>query len=96
MNYYDRQNELRQLAFRDEADSYEVDETGIYTDGNIFYILSASGCSCWESDEYDEVSFNDFESVKNFLLGDGEMERYNPSLYGAKALVEEAERNLVG
>lgn len=93
MNYYDRQNELKQLAFIDEADAYEVDEVGIYTDGNIFYILSASGCSCWDGD-YDEEIFNDFESLKNFLLGNGEMNRYNPSINGAKSLIEEAERNL--
>lgn len=95
MNYNERRNELRELAFVNEADDYEVDEVGIYTDGNIFYILSASGCSCWggEEGEWDEASFDDFEGVKAFLLKE-DLPRYNPSINGAKALIEEAERNL--
>lgn len=92
MEYDDRRASLRELAFVDEADSYEVDEVGIYTDGGKFYILSASGCSCWDGD-YDEEIFDDFESLKTFLLNE-DMQRYNPSLNGAKALIAEAESNL--
>lgn len=92
MEYYSKRESLRELAFLDEADSYEVDETGIYTDEVKFYLLTASGCSCWDGD-YDEAVFDDFESLKNFLLSE-DLPRYNPSLNGAKELIAEAERNL--
>src|SRR5688572_1154365 len=95
MNYYERRDSLKELAFIDEADSYEVDEVGIYTDGNVFYILSASGCSCFCGDEgeWDEEVFDSFEEVRQFLLNE-DLPRYNPTLNGAKALIEEAEGNL--
>lgn len=92
MDYYKRVEELKELAFLDSSADYEVDYVGIYTDGKLFYYISASGCSCWDGD-YDEESFEDFESLRRFVLGE-DLPRYNPSLNGARALIEEAERNL--
>lgn len=93
-DYDDRKSELKTLAFIDEADSYEVDENGIYTDGEKFYLLSASGCSCWDG-EFDEVEYNSFEELKQALLGDeGDGYRYCPSLEGARQLIKEAEEAL--
>jgi hypothetical protein len=95
MKYEERLEELQELAFLDSSADYEVDYCGIYSDGSLFYYITASGCSCWSGDEgeWDEESFNDFESLRRFVL-DEDMERYNPSLNGAKALIEEAERKL--
>lgn len=95
MNYYNRKEELTQLAFIDEADSWEVDETGIYTNGEKFYVLTASGCSCFSGDEgeWDEKEFDSFEELRHFLLTE-DLPRYNPSINGAKALIEEAEKLL--
>ena len=92
MEYYKRREELKELAFLDEADSYEVDESGIYTDGVKFYLLTASGCSCWDGD-YDEAVFEDFDSLKTFLINE-DLPRYNPSLRGGQELIAEAIRNL--
>lgn len=92
MNYDEKRAGLQELAFVDEAGSYEVDEVGIYTDGGKFYLLSASGCSCWDGD-YDEAVFDDFESLKTFLLNE-DLPRYNPSLNRAKILIAEAESKL--
>lgn len=95
MNYYERRDSLTELAFINEADDWEVDEAGIYTNGEKFYVLTASGCSCFCGDEgeWDEVVLDTFEEVRHFLLNE-DLPRYNPSLNGAKALIEEAERNL--
>lgn len=92
MYYDDRAAQLRELAFVDEADSYEVDQTGIYVDENgTFVLLTASGCSCWEGD-YDEEQFESLDALENALInGD---RTYNPSLNGARQLVAEARNRL--
>lgn len=91
--YDDRRAELRELAFVDEADSYEVDEAGIYLDANgKFILLTASGCSCWDGDDYGEEIFDSLNDLEKSLINDDRM--YNPSLSGAKQLIEEARANL--
>lgn len=92
MNYDRRVGQLKELAFRDDSEDCEVDYSGIYTDGSLFYYITASGCSCWDGD-YDEEVFNDWVSLRRYVLGE-DMPRYNPTMSGAKALIEEAERNL--
>ncbi len=93
--YYDfdgRRNELRELAFIDESADWEVDQTSICVDEEgTFYLLTASGCSCW-SGEYDEEKFASFEALEHALLnGD---RTYNPSLSGVQTLLEEARKSL--
>lgn len=91
--YYDnRRNELRELAFIDESQPYEVDQAGIYVDEDgTFILLTASGCSCWEGD-YNEEQFSSFEALEASLLN--EDRTYNPSLSGARELLEEARKSL--
>jgi hypothetical protein len=95
MDYYERQKELRQLAFIDEADSYEVDEAGIYLDNNgQFVLLTASGCSYWggSEGEYSEEVYETLDALEHALIN--EDRTYNPSLNGAHRLLEEAKQNL--
>lgn len=92
MDYYNRKGELVELASSDYSDGYDIDEYGIYTDGNVFYVLSASGCSCWDGD-FDEVEFADFDGVKNYLLKE-DSHNYYISLNRASELVKEAESKL--
>lgn len=87
-----RRNELRELAFINESADYEVDQTSICVDEEgAFYLLTASGCSCW-SGEYEEEQFDSFEALEYALLnGD---RTYNPSLSGVQTLLEEARNRL--
>jgi hypothetical protein len=87
-----RVGELTELAYLDSSADYEVDYAGIYTDGKLFYYITASGCSCWDGD-YDEKVFNDFESLRKFVLNE-DMPQWNPSINGAKELIEESKRLL--
>lgn len=92
MYYEERASQLRELAFIDESQPYEVDQTGIYVDeSGVFVLLTASGCSCWEG-EYNEEQFASLEALEISLLNDDRT--YNPSLLGAKALVAEARGRL--
>lgn len=93
MDYYKRLEGLTELAFLDSSAAYEVDYVGIYTDGELFYYISTSGCSCWDGSDWDEEVFNDFESLRKFVLGE-DLPRFNPSLNGAKALIEESKKLL--
>lgn len=93
MNYNTRINELQCLADIDESMDYEVDYSGIYTDGAKFYFIATSGCSCWDGDDYDESVYNSFEDLKKELIAD-DVSRFNPSLSGARYLIETAERIL--
>ena len=53
----ERRAELRELAFIDESADYEVDQASICVDEKgTFYLLTASGCSCW-SGEYEEEQY---------------------------------------
>lgn len=95
MDYYDRQKELKELVSIDEADVYEVDGVGIYLDekSGKFVLLSASGCSCWDG-EFDEAEFDSLDELASSLI-DGDEDgsdryRYNPSLKGARQLIEKA------
>jgi hypothetical protein len=92
MDYNRRVGELTCLAFIDESEPYEVDMNGIYTDGDKFYIISASGCSCWDG-EYEESAYDSFEELKDALNTD-DVSSYNPSLKGIEILIKEAESNL--
>lgn len=89
MTYSERQEQLKQLAFIDESEAYQIDEAGIYFNAETteFVLLTASGCSCWDG-EYDEEVFESLEALEASLLK--EDRRYNPSLEGAKKLIAEA------
>lgn len=64
MGWYTRVDELECLAFLDEAEPYTVDQCGVYLDtkSGKFYVLTASGCSCW-SGEYDEEEYDTLSEV---------------------------------
>lgn len=89
MRYYDRIEELNCLAEIDESRDYEVDMAGIYTDGDKFYFITASGCSCWDG-EYDETVYDSFEDLKKAIITD-DVSDYNPSLNGVRYLITTAE-----
>ena len=91
MTYEERADQLRELAFIDESEPYEVDQTGIYVDESgdtpVFVLLTSSGCSCWDGD-YNEEQFESLEALEISLVGDDRT--YNPSLNGVRQLLEEA------
>lgn len=91
MGFHDPETEgLELLATCDESEDYNIDETQILWDKKTreYVVRSASGCSCWEG-EFDETRFRSMKKVAVHLLGPGQA-RYNPSLLGAKKLIEEA------
>lgn len=91
MDYYERLKSLKQLAFVDESYPYEVDEAGIYLNEQTgqFYLITASGCSCWDG-EYDEEVFDSLDQLELSLIN--EDSRYRPSLGGSKLLIAEARK----
>lgn len=80
---------LTQLAYIDEADSYEVDQAGIYFDPATreFVLVTASGCSCWEGD-CDVERFPTMDALEVALIND--TREYNPTLKGAQELIADA------
>lgn len=79
------------LAEVDESAPYEVDQTYILWNQalNNFSLITASGCSCWEGD-YEETVYECLDELYSAVLKDDPHYKYNPSLVGAKQLVEEA------
>ena len=98
-DFSERKNELVELAYYDDAGSYEVNEGGIFLDPVTHKIvfLSASGCSCWDGD-YEEDVFDSLLDVEIALLKGGkngeDLFQYHPSLSACKDLIEEAKRRL--
>lgn len=91
--YSIRIGELNCLAEIDESRDYEVDMSGIYTNGEKFYFISTSGCSCWDGDVYSETAFDSFADLKRSLVTE-DVSDYNPSLTGVRSLIEQAESAL--
>lgn len=85
----DRVGELEQLAYVDEADSWEVDRTGIFRDPKTgkLALLTASGCSCWDGEFFEEQHATLAALAAALLTTD---RTHNPTLKGAEALVAEA------
>ena len=75
---------LRELAYIDEAHPYEIDQTFVGMDKEgIFYLVTASGCSCWEG----SCCVEKFSSLVELFNSLRETEReYNPSMKGAETL----------
>lgn len=46
----------------DESESYEVDITEIWDDGEKWHLLTATGCSCWAG-EYDEEEYDSLDEL---------------------------------
>lgn len=92
MNYPDRQKELKELSFIDEANSYEVDEAGIYLDERTgkFVLLLASGCSCWDYDDYSEFEFNSLDELEAEVKSEKFDKHYPPGKNGIETLIREA------
>lgn len=93
MDYYKRIEELTCLADIDESQDYETDYSGIYTNGEKFYFIATSGCSCWDGSDYHETEYASFEDLKKALMTD-DVSIYNPSLNGVRHLVVTAELSL--
>lgn len=89
MYWWDRVEELIELAFISEADDYEIDQAGIYFDPATkrYALLTASGCSCWDG-EFDEEQFDTLDDLEASLAD--EDRTYNPTLKGAQQLVLDA------
>lgn len=83
-----------QIAFIDESESYEVDQTAIYSDKETgtFVFATASGCSCWDGD-WDVTTGLSLGEVFDLIGVDGEESghRWNPSFEGAKSLKAQVE-----
>ena len=88
-----RRHELKELAFLDSSEGYEVDMTGIYYDSNTkdFVILTASGCCCWNG-EGEETHHATLDDVEKELIGIN-TRQYNPTLTGAEHLITEARKS---
>ena len=89
MEYYDIKKELTELAMLDESADYEVDYTFIGLDEKTgkFALVTASGCSCWDGGA-DVEYFDDLDQMEQSLVT--EDRTYNPSLLGAKSVMQEA------
>jgi hypothetical protein len=90
--YWDTIKEgLVELAFIDEADSYEVDQCLIGFDKATgkFALITATGCSCWDG-EADREDFNSLEELESSLINSDRT--YSPSINGAKSLILEAKK----
>ena len=90
MDYDDITKELTELAMIDESASYyEVDYTFIGLDEKTgkFALVTASGCSCWDGGA-DVEYFDDLDQMEQSLVT--EDRTYNPSLLGAKSVMQEA------
>ena len=92
MDYNNRIEQLQCLAEIHESRDYEVDMSGIYTDGDKFYFITASGCSCW-SGEYEESVYDSFDALKKAIMTD-DISDYAPSLNGVRYLITTAETQL--
>lgn len=90
MTWYEYEKQLERLAFINEADDYEVDQTGIFYDAaaNNFVVLTATGCSCWDGD-CEEDRYPTLDAVDEGLRT-RENYGYNPSMKGIDALMREA------
>lgn len=76
------------LASVDESEGWDVDISEVWKKGDKYFLLTASGCSCWGG-EYEQQEFNSLGELGNLVLY-REGYQYNPSLEGAKKLVAEA------
>lgn len=82
------------MAFIDESQPYEVDQTAIYASENGFILATASGCSCWAG-EWDVERYEDLPSLFQAIgLHTGTARRFNPSLAGVEALRAQVEARL--
>ena len=96
--YPEKLDELRAIehipliAEIDESEPYEVDQTLIFFDKNreLFLLVTASGCSCWDGDcEIEE--YNSLDDISAQLSGrDDRGFVHNPSPKGLEALLAEA------
>ncbi len=74
----------------------EVDISEIWTKDNKFFLLTASGCSCWAG-EFDSREFNSLEELYIHVKGpDSDRYMYNPSLVGLDSLIAQAKAILEG
>lgn len=81
------------IARVDESASYEVDITEIWKKDDIYYLLTASGCSCW-SGEYETREFKSLQELSDSIRGeDSDKYMYNPSYRGLTLLMEQAQIN---
>lgn len=80
-----------ELAMIDESADYEIDQAYVlYLPATKKFVLkTASGCSCWGG-EYDYTEFDSLKDMESVLLMTET--RYNPSLNGAKQLMDEAHK----
>ena len=78
----------KELASVDESADWEVDQTWIYQDGDKYYLVHASGCSCWSG----EITYKEFPSLlaigQHFFNDKGSY--YGPTLKGSINLLAEA------
>jgi hypothetical protein len=82
------------MAFVDESEPYEVDQTAILTQDDKWILATASGCSCWDG-EWSIERYDDRESLFRALGVGSDVDRmYNPSFAGVEALRAQVEAKL--
>lgn len=82
------------VADVDESESYEVDQTQIVyvPSTDKFWLLTASGCSCWDGD-WDAEEFDNLDVLFASLIdGRADERQYTPSFKGAQTLREQASK----
>ena len=90
---YEIPKDWRLIASVDESQDYDVDESHVYVkpDG-AFVLATASACSCWDGD-YEVQEFASLDELVALVLN-REGFVYNPSIAGAKSLVDQAREAL--
>lgn len=101
-------NGASRLIYSDEVDKYgellaivddsegccEVDITELWKKDNIYFLLTASGCSCWAG-EFESREFDSLDTLEADLRGDkADKYMYNPSLVGLQKLLEQARASI--
>lgn len=96
VDWYKMLNKHTLLSEIDESADYEVDRTAILYDEDTgeFILLSASGCSCWSGEAYEE-RFAEFQDLAVSLFADAETRNFASSAGGSEQLIYEAQLELL-
>ena len=72
------------IAYMDESEGYDVDQTAIYKTPTGFALATASGCSCWNGD-WEAEEFENLDLLYQSMRLDDRA--YNPSWMAAEGLI---------
>src|SRR5690349_17681966 len=82
------------IAIVDESEAFDVDIVELWKKGDTYFLLTASGCSCWEG-EFETRQYKSLDDLQADLRGpNSDSYMYNPSLAGLQQLIEQARSNV--